>query len=89
MEFAIGILIAVGVAPSAAAIGLARDRAFYPTALVVIASYYGLFAGMNGSLRALAIEAIPMAVFFGLDVTGFKRSQRLVHARIFDDMAVR
>lgn len=74
MEFVIGIVLGAVIALSTAAIGFARDRSFYPTVLIVVASYYGLFAVMAGSLRTLAIEAIPMAVFWGLAVAGFKRS---------------
>ena len=74
MEFAIGILLAAVVALLATAIGFACDHAFYPTVLTVIATYYGLFAVMGGSVRPLAIEAIPPAAFFGLAVIGYKRS---------------
>lgn len=37
-------------------VGLDRDRAFYPTVIVVIASY-ALFAVMGGSTHALLVEA--------------------------------
>ena len=49
MEYLIGLILSVAVAGSAAAIGLDRERAFYPTVLMVIASYYVLFAVMGGS----------------------------------------
>jgi hypothetical protein len=39
MEYLIGLTRSLGVAGSAAATGLDRERAFYPTALIVIASY--------------------------------------------------
>lgn len=78
MEFAIGIVLGAVIALSTSAIGFARDRSFYPTVLIVIASYYGLFAVMSGSVRTLAIEAVPMAAFFGLAVAGFKPSGWLV-----------
>jgi hypothetical protein len=40
MEYAIGIVLALVVSGGAALVGFDRDRAFYPTLLVVIASYY-------------------------------------------------
>ena len=83
MEIAIGIVLGAAIALSTTAVGFARDRSFYPTVLIVIASYYGLFAVMGGSMRTLAIEAIPMAAFFGLAVTGFKRSGWFVAIGMF------
>lgn len=80
MEFIVGIMLAVAISLSASAIGFDRERAFYSTVLIVIASYYGLFAVMGGSSRTLAFEALPMAAFFGLAVVGFKRSTWLVVA---------
>ena len=47
MEYLIGLLLASAVAGMAAIVGLDRDRAFYPTVLSVIASYYVLFAVMR------------------------------------------
>jgi len=43
--------------------GFDRDRAFYPTLLVVIASYYVLFTVMGGSRPALRVETLVMIVF--------------------------
>jgi hypothetical protein len=83
MEYAIGIILGAVIALSTTAIGFARDRSFYPTVLIVVASYYGLFAVMSGSVRTLAAEAIPMAAFFGLAVAGFKRSGWLVAIGLF------
>lgn len=74
MEYVVGLLLAATVVLSASRIGLDRDRAFYPTVLMVIASYYALFAVMAGSFRALALEATPIAIFVGLAIVGFKRS---------------
>lgn len=83
MEFAIGIVLGAVIALSTTAIGFARDRSFYPTVLIVIASYYGLFAVMGGSVRTVATEVVPMAAFFGLAVAGFKRSGWLVAIGLF------
>ena len=45
----IGTGLALAVAVGAGAAGLDRDRAFYPTVLIVVASYYDLFAVLGGS----------------------------------------
>ena len=42
MPYVIGIVLSLGVALLARGVGFDRDRAFYPTVLIVIASYYGL-----------------------------------------------
>jgi hypothetical protein len=64
----------VAVAGSATLIGLDRERAFYPTVLIVIASYYVLFAVMGASLRTLLIEILVASGFLLFGVLGFKRS---------------
>ena len=47
MALLIGALLALAVGISATSLGLDRDRAFYPTVTIVIASYYALFAVME------------------------------------------
>jgi len=74
MPYVVGIVLAAIVCAFATVIGLDRDRAFYPTVMIVIASYYGLFAVMGGAPRALAEESIPIAAFLLLAVLGFKRN---------------
>ena len=74
MEYLIGLILAVAVARSATVIGLDRERAFYPTVLMVIASYYVLFAIMGASPRTLLIEIVVASGFLLLAVLGFKRS---------------
>ena len=66
------------MAAFAALTGLDRDRAFYATLLIVIASYYDLFAVMADSAPALAAESVVLAVFVGLAVIGFRTSLWLV-----------
>lgn len=82
MDYAVGIALALGVAGWAARVGLDRDRAFYPTVLVVIASYYVLFAVMSGSLHALLVESAVMTAFGALAVLGFKRKLWIVAAAL-------
>ncbi len=80
MSYVIGVALALLVAAFARWSGFGRDRSFYPTVLIVVASYYVLFAVMGGSTRALALEAIVMAPFAVSAVVGFKRNLRLVAA---------
>jgi hypothetical protein len=58
----------------ATAVGLDRDRAFYPTVTIVVASYYALFAIMAASMRALMLESLVGAVFLALAAAGFRSS---------------
>lgn len=82
MEYLAGVIIALAVSLSATLIGFDRDRAFYPTILAVIASYYGLFAVMGGSMQAVITESLVMAVFIGATALGFKRNLWLVVAAL-------
>ena len=72
MEYLIGLMLSLAVAGFAAIVGFDRERAFYPTVLIVIASYYVLFAAMGGSRHTLAIETVVAGGFFVLAVAGFK-----------------
>src|SRR6267142_6562564 len=51
VPFLIGVALALATCVFASLVGLDRDRAFYPTVLWVIATYYVLFAVMGGSAR--------------------------------------
>src|SRR5258706_15928640 len=50
--------------------------------MIVIASYYALFAIMGGSLGTLAIELVAIAVFVGASIAGFKSSLWIVAAAL-------
>ena len=82
MAFLVGAVLALSVGFFATLIGLDRDRAFYPTVVVVIASYYALFAVMGGSAHALALESIVILMFLGISVAGFRISLWLVVAAL-------
>ncbi len=82
MEYFVGVMVALSVAGLAALIGLDRERAFYPTVLIVIASYYALFAVMGASGRVLGMESAVVAGFSLVAVFGFKRNMWLVAAAI-------
>lgn len=74
MEYIVGITFAAAVSLFASMIGLDRDRAFYPTVLIVIALLYALFSFLGTDPRVLASEAIPILIFITLAVLGFKKS---------------
>jgi hypothetical protein len=82
MEYLIGLLLSLAVVGLAALIGLDRDRSFYATLLIVIASYYVLFAVMGASQRTVWIE---IAIAFGFSlfvILGFKRNPWFVVAAL-------
>jgi hypothetical protein len=70
----VGGLLAFTVGLMATAVGLDRDRAFYPTVTTVIASYYALFAVMGATTQALLLESLVGSVFLGVAVSGFRSS---------------
>lgn len=80
--YVVGVVLGIIVSALGAIVGFDRDRAFYPTALIVIASYYALFAVMGGSQRALVMEVGVGVVFLLAAVIGFKKSMWLVAAGI-------
>jgi hypothetical protein len=82
MEYAIGIVLALIVSCFARVTGLDRDRAFYSTLAIIVASYYVLFAAMGGSSHVLAVESIVMAAFVVVAVIGFKWNLWLVVAAL-------
>jgi hypothetical protein len=59
-------------------VGFDRDRAFYPTVLIVVASYYVLFAAMIGSVHTVLLVSIVMALFVIAAVAGFKGSPWII-----------
>ena len=80
MGYIIGTVLAFLVSLFARWTGLDRDRSFYPTILIIVGSYYVLFASMGGSTTALLAEALVMMAFAACAVAGLKRSVWLVVA---------
>jgi len=74
MALLIGVILASGAALLARTTGLGRDRAFYPTVMIVIALLYVLFAAMGESMHALALESLIGAGFILVAVVGFRSS---------------
>jgi hypothetical protein len=82
MEYAIGLILAAAVICLTNAVGLSRDRSFYPTVLIVIGSYYVLFAAMAASRRTLVVESVVASIFLLFAVFGFKRNLWFVVAAL-------
>ena len=80
MEYLIGLVLAFVVAGLAAVVGFDRDRSSYPTVLIVIASYYVLFAVIGGSARTLWVEILIASGFLLVAVLGFKTNLWLIAA---------
>ncbi len=98
MPYAIGLVLSLVVAVFANRVGLDRDRAFYPTVVIVVALYYVLFGAMSGSVPVVMSEVALMIVFAAAAVVGFRSNSwivaialaghgvfDLVHGRILDN----
>ena len=72
-----GIMIAVAVAIFARVVGFDRERVFYPVVLVVIASYYDLFAIIAGG-GAVVPETMGFVLFAAAAAIGFRTSLWIV-----------
>lgn len=83
MAYVIGVVLALAVSLFARIVGLDRDRAFYPTVMIVIAALYGLFAVMGGAPAELVGEWIAMGGFILLAVLGFRLNLWFVVAALF------
>jgi len=82
MPIAIGAGLALAVCLFATFAGFDRDRAFYPTLTIVIASYYALFAVMAGATSALSVESVVILLFLFVSVLGFKLNLWVVVAAL-------
>ncbi len=78
MAFIVGVTLALSIGLFASFTGLDRDRAFYPTVMIVIALLYALFAAIGGSATALAHESIAIIAFVAAAILGFRYSLWLV-----------
>jgi len=78
MPIVVGIALALMVAAFARLVGFDRGRAFYPTVLMVIASYYLLFAVMADDRAGLLTELLFFAPFTAAAVLGFRSSLWIV-----------
>ena len=76
--YVVGIVLSIAVALFARCVGFDRDRAFYPAVLIVVASYYVLFAAMSGSIQTVVLESVVMTLFVIAAVAGFKGSTWII-----------
>jgi hypothetical protein len=81
MPYVVGIVLSLSVALFARGVGFDRDRAFYPTVLIVIASYYVLFAAMSESVHTVLLESMVMAGFSIAAVVGRCPRRSLIWSR--------
>ena len=82
MSVIVGLGLALLTAISARVVGFDRDRAFYPVVLVVIASYYVLFAAMGGTTADFARETIWFSLFAAAAAIGFRTTLWIVVAAL-------
>ena len=79
MPYVIGLVLSLGVAIFARVVGLDRERAFYATVLIVVASYYVVFTAVGGeSANTLLLELLPMTAFVVTAVIGFRSSEWII-----------
>ncbi len=82
MEYMVGVVLGLAACGLGTVAGLERDRAFYPVMMIVIASYYALFAIIGSDVRALYVEVAMALGFVCLAVIGFKTSLWIVAAAL-------
>jgi hypothetical protein len=82
MEYIIGTILALVAVGLGATAGMDRDKAFYPTILIVVATYYVLFAAMDGTGRIIVTEAVAASAFVLFAVLGFRKKLWIVAAAL-------
>ena len=86
MPYVIGIVVSVGVALLGRYGGFDRDRAFYPTVLIVVGHYYVLFAAMGDSVQTVLLESAVMTLFVIAAVGGFTLNLNLPARPLVSDL---
>lgn len=74
MEYLVGLTLALAFCAAAAALGMDRERVFYPAVVMTVASYYLAFAVVDGSGAVMLGEVLIAAVFVVAAVLGFRRN---------------
>lgn len=82
MDYVAGILLALACIGLARWAGFTRDRSFGVVLLMVIATYYVLFAAMTGFVHTVVIEAAWAGAFAALAFAGYRRHLGLVLAAL-------
>lgn len=81
IAFGVGVLLAIAIGAFAKVTAFDRDRSFYATVLIVIATYYVLFSFI--SFEAIFIEIVIASVFSIVAVVGAFRWPLLLGLGIF------
>jgi hypothetical protein len=81
MEYFVGVVLGLVVGLLTSVVGMDRDRALYPAILIVIASYYVLFAIMGGG-AVLVPEMGLSAAFVLVAIIGFRTNLWIVAAAV-------
>ena len=76
--FLVGVLLAVAVAAIGRFTKFDRDRSFYATVLIIIASYYLLFAILGEAPNTLVWETLVALAFSAIAIVGALRFPLLV-----------
>ncbi|MEZ5319728.1 MAG: hypothetical protein R2752_20170 [Vicinamibacterales bacterium] len=82
MAYVIGLALSAAVLCFGRLARFDRDRAFYATVTIVVASYYVLFAAMSGSVQLVLWETLGMAAFAMAAVAGFRTSAWILVAAL-------
>jgi hypothetical protein len=78
MACIIGVLLVLATGGFVTIVGFDRGRTFYPVVLIVIATYYCLFAVIGGTIAALWLDATVAVLFTAAAVIGFRTTLWLV-----------
>jgi hypothetical protein len=78
--YVVGIVLAVLTFVTLGFARLDRDGAAYPVVLIVVATYYILFAAIGGSRSALIAESLGAVVFVIIALVGFRSSAWIIIA---------
>jgi hypothetical protein len=80
VDIVFGIVLAVATGAGGTMVALDRERGFYPLILIVIATYYLLFAAIGSSPSAAVLESLAAAAYLAIAVIGYKRTLWIVVA---------
>ena len=78
MPYIFGIAIALATGALASTSRLDRERSFYATTVIVVASYYVLFAAIDGSVRTALLELVLTSAFIAAAIAGFRTNLWIV-----------
>lgn len=82
MEYLIGLALGAFTCIFATLSGFDRERVFYPTVVIFIATYYIGFAVMGRSAHAVMTESLLASLFLVLAVVGFRKNLWFVVAAL-------